>query len=75
MALCGVMTLFASIELAARMIGISVGSREQLDDMVKHMAVWKMHPVVDKVFLVDQVQDALKLMQVGGHFGKICLTF
>jgi len=59
----------------ARMIGISVGSREQLDDMAKHMAVWKMHPVVDKVFPVDQVQQALKLMQAGGHFGKICLTF
>lgn len=59
----------------AKMIGISVGSREQFDDMVKHMAGWKMHPVVDKVFPVDQVQDALKLMQAGGHFGKICLKF
>lgn len=59
----------------AKMIGISVGSREQFDDMAKHMAEWKMHPVVDKVFPVDQVQDAVKLMQAGGHFGKICLTF
>jgi len=31
--------------------------------------------LVDKVFPVDQVQQALKLMQAGGHFGKICLTF
>jgi threonine dehydrogenase-like Zn-dependent dehydrogenase len=59
----------------ARMIGISVGSREQFDDMVKHMAQWKMRPVVDREFPVDRVQDALKLMQAGGHFGKICLTF
>lgn len=59
----------------AKMVGISVGSRDQFDDMVKHMAAWKMRPVVDKVFPVDQVQDALKLMQAGGHFGKICLTF
>jgi NADPH:quinone reductase-like Zn-dependent oxidoreductase len=59
----------------AKMVGISVGSREQFDDMVKHMAAWKMHPVVDKVFPVSEVQDALKLMQAGGHFGKICLTF
>jgi len=57
------------------MVGISVGSREQFDDMAKHMAAWKLHPVVDRVFPVDQVQDALKLMQAGGHFGKICLTF
>ena len=59
----------------ARMIGISVGSREQFDEMVKHMTEWKMHPVVDKVFPLDQVRDALKLMQAGGHFGKICLRF
>ncbi len=59
----------------AKMIGISIGSREQFEDMTKHMENWKMHPVVDKVFPVNQVQDALKLMQAGGHFGKICLKF
>ncbi len=57
----------------ARMIGISVGSREQFDGMTAAMDGWKLRPVVDKVFPVDQVQDALKLMQAGGHFGKICL--
>ncbi|HEX2593278.1 MAG TPA: NAD(P)-dependent alcohol dehydrogenase [Rhizomicrobium sp.] len=59
----------------AKMIGISVGSREQFDDMAAHMQKWNMHPIVDKTFPVGQVQDALKLMQAGGHFGKICLTF
>lgn len=59
----------------AKMVGISVGSREQFDDMVKRMAHWKLRPVIDKVFPVDEVQEALKLMQVGGHFGKICLKF
>ena len=59
----------------AKMIGISIGSRDQFDEMVKHMAKWKLQPVVDKVFPVDNVQDALKLMQAGRHFGKICLKF
>jgi NADPH:quinone reductase-like Zn-dependent oxidoreductase len=59
----------------ARMIGISIGSREQFEEMMKPMADWKMHPVVDKVFPVEKVQDALKLMQAGRHFGKICLKF
>ena len=59
----------------AKLIGISIGSRDQFDEMVKHMAKWKLHPVVDKVFPVDNVQDALKLMQAGRHFGKICLKF
>ncbi|MEW6603346.1 MAG: NAD(P)-dependent alcohol dehydrogenase [Thermoproteota archaeon] len=65
----------ALFEKNVKMIGISIGSRDQFDDMAKHMANWKMHPVVDKVFPVDRVQDALKLMQAGGHFGKICLKF
>jgi NADPH:quinone reductase-like Zn-dependent oxidoreductase len=59
----------------AKMIGISVGSREQFDSMTAAINGWKLKPVVDKVFPVDQVQDALKLMQAGGHFGKICLKF
>lgn len=62
-------------EKNARMIGISIGSREQFDDMAAHMATWALRPVIDKVFPVDQVHDALRLMQAGGHFGKICLTF
>jgi len=51
--------------------GISVGSREQFDDMCAHIGKWKLKPVVDKVFPFDDLQDALRLMQAGGHFGKI----
>lgn len=59
----------------AKMIGISVGSREMFDAMTDEMEKAKIKPVVDKVFPVAEVQDALKLMQAGGHFGKICLKF
>jgi len=51
--------------------GITVGSREQFDDMCAHIATWKLKPVVDKVFPFDDLPDALRLMQAGGHFGKI----
>jgi NADPH:quinone reductase-like Zn-dependent oxidoreductase len=51
--------------------GITVGSREQFDDMCAHIAKWKLKPVVDKVFPFGKLPDALKLMQAGGHFGKI----
>lgn len=51
--------------------GISVGSREQFDDMCAHIDKWKLKPVVDKTYPVGDVQDALRLMQAGGHFGKI----
>ncbi len=53
--------------------GISVGSREQFDDMAAHIAKWQLKPVVDQVFGWSKLRDALRLMQAGGHFGKIVL--
>jgi NADPH:quinone reductase-like Zn-dependent oxidoreductase len=53
--------------------GISVGSREQFDDMCAHIEKWKLKPVVDKTFGFDRLPDALRLMQAGGHFGKIAV--
>ena len=58
-----------------RVIGISVGSREQFEAMNKAIAQHKVKPVVDKVFHVKQVREALHAMQAAGHFGKICVEF
>jgi NADPH:quinone reductase-like Zn-dependent oxidoreductase len=53
--------------------GISVGSREQFDDMAAHIDRWKLTPVVDQVFPFGELPAALRLMQAGGHFGKIAV--
>jgi NADPH:quinone reductase-like Zn-dependent oxidoreductase len=58
-----------------RVIGISVGSRAQFEAMVRAIEQHKLKPVIDRRFPVDQVQDALRLMKSGEHFGKICLEF
>lgn len=58
-----------------RVIGISVGSRRQFEDMNAAIETHAMKPVVDKVLPVSQVRDALRAMQAAGHFGKICLEF
>ncbi|HTP77268.1 MAG TPA: NAD(P)-dependent alcohol dehydrogenase [Rhizomicrobium sp.] len=55
--------------------GISVGSREQFDQMASNMAKWSMKPVVDRAFAFSEVPEALKLMQAGGHFGKIAIRY
>lgn len=57
-----------------RILGISVGSREQFEDMCRHIDQWKLKPVVDQVFPFDKVPEALRLMEAGGHFGKIAVT-
>lgn len=55
--------------------GITVGSREQFDDMASHIAKWNLKPVVDQNFPFARVPDALRLMQAGGHFGKIAIDY
>ena len=59
----------------AKLIGISVGSREQFASMMKAIDGWKLKPVIDSTFAFDQVPDALRAMQAAGHFGKICVKF
>ena len=55
--------------------GISVGSREQFEAMNAFITQHKIKPVVDRVYPWAKVQDALKAMKSGSHFGKICLEF
>jgi NADPH:quinone reductase-like Zn-dependent oxidoreductase len=49
--------------------GITVGSREQFDDMAANIDKWKLKPVVDRRFAFGELPAALRLMQAGGHFG------
>jgi len=58
-----------------RVVGISVGSREQFEEMCQAIAQHKISPVVDRSFAFDAVPDALRLMKSGDHFGKICIEF
>ena len=58
-----------------RLIGISVGSRAQFDDMASAITRWTLKPVVDRAFPFKQVPQALSFMEAGGHFGKIAIAF
>lgn len=58
-----------------RLQGILVGHREHFERMLQMISLHKMRPVIDRVFSIEQFQDALAWMQMGRHIGKICLTF
>jgi NADPH:quinone reductase-like Zn-dependent oxidoreductase len=58
-----------------RVQGIYVGSREIFEAMNKAIALHKLRPVVDRVFPFHEAQEALKYMESGAHFGKICIRF
>ncbi|MCO6381762.1 zinc-binding dehydrogenase [Oceanicola sp. 502str15] len=59
---------------AIRLIGISVGSCEGFAEMNRAIALHKMRPVVDRVFAMEQAEEAFALMRAGGHFGKVVIS-
>jgi NADPH:quinone reductase-like Zn-dependent oxidoreductase len=54
-----------------RVQGIYVGSREMFEAMNRAIALHKLRPVVDRVFAFEEIREALRYMESGGHFGKI----
>ncbi|HEV3203183.1 MAG TPA: NAD(P)-dependent alcohol dehydrogenase [Gemmataceae bacterium] len=58
---------------SVRTQGIFVGSREMFEAMNRAIALHKLRPVVDRVFPFTQAREALRYMESGAHFGKICV--
>jgi NADPH:quinone reductase-like Zn-dependent oxidoreductase len=53
--------------------GIEVGSREMFEEMNHAFAANALRPVVDRVFDVAELGAALRHVQSGAHFGKVCV--
>jgi len=64
-------TLLAS---AKRLVGIFVGSRKMLDDVMRFAATTDLKPVVDRIFTFDQAKEAYRYMESGSHFGKVVIA-
>ena len=56
-------------------IGLSVGSRKMFEGMASAIERSGLKPVIDRTFDFGEVPDALRLMERGGHFGKIAIEF
>ena len=56
-------------------IGLSVGSRKMFEDMASAIKRSDIKPVIDRTFDFGDVPEALRLMERGGHFGKIAIRF
>ena len=65
----------AMLATSARLVGVSVGSREMFEAMCRAIDLHKISPVVDKVFPWTHAAAAFAAMQAGEHFGKIVLEF
>ncbi len=44
------------------------------EEMNRAIALAGMHPVVDRVFGFEEAVDAMRYMESGAHFGKVCIA-
>ncbi|WP_353218499.1 NAD(P)-dependent alcohol dehydrogenase [Sandarakinorhabdus sp.] len=78
--LIGVLAGFAgpipTVQLMAkqiRLIGITVGTRRQQQDMIRAINQSGMRPVIDTSFPLVELGAAFRHQASGAHFGKICI--
>lgn len=55
--------------------GVTVGSRQEQEDMVEALEVNAIRPIIDSSFALDKIADAFAHQASQKHFGKICLEF
>jgi NADPH:quinone reductase-like Zn-dependent oxidoreductase len=60
---------------SVRVQGIYVGSREMFENMNRAIAAAGLKPVVDRVFAFEEARQALRYLESGAHFGKVCIRF
>jgi NADPH:quinone reductase-like Zn-dependent oxidoreductase len=58
---------------AKRMVGIFVGSRSMLEDVMRFADTVGLKPVIDRVFPFAQAREAYRYMESGSHFGKVVI--
>ncbi|MBU9672459.1 zinc-binding dehydrogenase [Planococcus sp. CP5-4] len=56
-----------------QLFGSTMGSREELRDMIQHIEQHDTHPAVDRVFSLDEAQEAFDYLAQGKQFGKVVL--
>ena len=54
-------------------LGSTLGSAEDFRQMVAAANMNRLRPIIDEVFLLDRVRDAMARLEQGGQFGKIVL--
>ena len=59
----------------ASLIGIGVGSRALLEQLIQAIQVNRIKPILEKVFPFDHALEAFRLQASGNFLGKIGITF
>jgi NADPH:quinone reductase-like Zn-dependent oxidoreductase len=59
---------------SVRVTGIYVGSRVMFEAMNQAVSLSGLKPVVDRVFPFSEAPEAMRHMESGAHFGKVCIA-
>jgi NADPH:quinone reductase-like Zn-dependent oxidoreductase len=54
--------------------GMEVGSTQDFIEMNRAIEAYDIHPVIDKVFALEDTQAAFEYLEQGQHFGKVVIT-
>lgn len=65
--------IYDTVPSNATLRGISVGSIDNFQALLKAINTVKLKPVIDTVFPIDQIHEAYRYMQQGTFFGKIVI--
>ncbi|MFC4595806.1 zinc-dependent alcohol dehydrogenase family protein [Sphingobium tyrosinilyticum] len=57
------------------MKGLTVGSRQDQEDMVRALQTNAIRPVIDRCFALEAISDAFDWQAAGAHVGKVVLQF
>jgi NADPH:quinone reductase-like Zn-dependent oxidoreductase len=55
--------------------GMEVGSTQDFATMNQAIEMHDIHPVIDKIFSLEQTQAAFEYLEQGQHFGKVAIAF
>lgn len=56
-----------------RLQGITVGSRDGMEAMMRAISQHALKPVIDRTFSFEELREALDYLACSRHFGKICI--
>lgn len=65
---------YGAFEEALSFTGVSVGSRQDCEDMFAVIAHHKLRPVVGAIFPLAEAREAFAFLKSGAHFGKVVVA-
>lgn len=69
----GELNLGPVVTRQVRLLGVTVGSKDRLSEMLAAMSQKQIRPVIDRVFPLAEIREALVYLKEGRHFGKVCI--